>query len=266
MIKPPDTDPEYLRQIAAGHFSRNTITPSSTAWDFKEFHKTADHVTHVRENKEVIKNKIILALNDVTMSGGAIITLLIGIGDPDPADVNMASMMDALSDMRRVIFTQDNYVKAEILPIKIYCFKSRDGFQFDIGYLTGKENEDIDTLEFAYEMRINRLTPTAGELNRLFSKLESLSRAPFTVFTVTGDDKTPFIWKQVICHLFKSAPTPRGVIQNQDIANVFKDASIDYSKELIDDLKNWKSITRRRAVIIELPDSRSDTGPAESDV
>ena len=253
MIKTPDTDPEYLRQIAAGHFSRNTITPSSTAWDFKEFHKTADHVTHVRENKAVIKSKIISTLNDITMSGGAIITLLIGIGDPDPADVNMASMMDALSEMRRVIFTQDNYVKAEILPIKIYCFKSRDGLQFDIGYLTGKEDEDIDTLEFAVEMRINRLTPTAGELNRLFSKLESLSLAPFTV---TGDDKTHFMWKQVICHLFESAPTPRGVIQNPDIANVFKDASIDYRKELIADLKSWKSITRRPVAILELP-SRS---------
>ena len=237
MIKPPDTDPEYLRKIAAGHFSRNTIKPSSTPWDFHELHK---------------KSKIISTLNDteLTMSGGAIITLLISIGDPDPADVNMTSMMDALLDMRRVIFAQGDDIKAEILPIKIYCFKSRDGFQFDIGYLTGKEDEDIDTLEFADEMRINRLTPTAGELNRLFSKLESLSLAPFTV---TGDDKIHFMWKQVICHIFKSASTPRGVIQNQVIANVFKDASIDYRKELIADLKSWKSITRRKLVVIDLP-------------
>ena len=252
MIKPPDTDPEYLRQIAAGHFSRNTIKPSSTPWDFHELHKTGDHVTHLDEHKEVIKSKIISTLNDteLTMSGGAIITLLISIGDPDPADVNMTSMMDALLDMRRVIFAQGDDIKAEILPIKIYCFKSRDGFQFDIGYLTGKEDEDIDTLEFADEMRINRLTPTAGELNRLFSKLESLSLAPFTV---TGDDKIHFMWKQVICHIFKSASTPRGVIQNQVIANVFKDASIDYRKELIADLKSWKSITRRKLVVIDLP-------------
>ena len=252
MKKMTDLDPEYVRQIAAGHSSRNEIIPESTPWDFRELHSTKNHLTHIKEHKTLIKSTIISTLNDerLTTSGGAIITLLIGLGDPDPADVNMTSMMDALLDMRRVIFAQGDSVKAEILPIKIYCFKSRDGFQFDIGYLTGVENEDIDTLKFANEMHIGALTPTAGGLNRLFSMLELLSFAPFTV---SGDDKIPFIWKQVICNLFKSATTPRSVIQDPVIAKVFSDASINYNNELVADLKRWKSITRRKLVVIDLP-------------
>jgi len=256
----PKRNMDHERQLARSQLSRNEIEQYETTWDFHELHSTKEHVKHVKEHKVLIKSTIESMFDKLTISGGAIITLLIGIGDPEPTDANISKMMNALLDMKRVIFTQSGELEAEILPIKLYCFKTRKGFEIQIGHLTGKEGGKDDTIEFAPIMEI---PSTSSSLSRLFDKLDFLSRAPFTDI---GDDETPFMWKKVICELYKSAPTPRVEFQDPNIANVFKQTSIDYSKELTAELVRDKSDTRRRVVIIELTDSRSDTGPAESDV
>ena len=247
----PKRNLDHERQLARSQLSRNEITRKESPWDFHDFHSTKDHVKHVNEHKTKIESMILSTFDKLTISGGAIITLLIGISEPDPTDANIRKMMNALLDMKRVIFAQSGELEAEILPIKIYCFKTHKGFEIQVIHLTGTAGGRDDMLEFAPIMEIPR---TSSSLSQLFAKLDSLSCEPYTDFTDFGDKDTHFMWKKVICESYTSAPTPSVEIQNPDIVNVIKQTSIDYSKKLTAELVREKSDTRRRAVIIELPD------------
>lgn len=247
---------DYQQQVARARASQTAIERYETPWDFFEFHSAPSHekapeverihATHTRTHDEIVWTFITDKLQSVKTTGAAVITLMIGIGDPPADDRTMGAVLESLEDMRRVQVISSEYIEAEAVPIRIYCFRSRGWFHIEVNHLDVAEDQISDPFHTSVKMEISAGSAERGpNFSRLKDDLISLSHIPFK-----GKEEIA-LWKKAIAEVYVTSPSIKGIVDDETRGTI-EQTSPDLARRVIEMLKGSKSQTSRPLSVISV--------------
>ena len=143
-------------------------------------HRVERHRRFAEDHKEKIKSSIIDSLSKFKIAEVLEVNLRLGIGDlhPETPASRLDAVEDALDGMHRVqeLAFDSDIATAEIIPMRIYCFRDRGVLSFEIGRLLIREeaiDQPMDVLRFE-SLQIESRRDDRGRLSltSLFNRIE----------------------------------------------------------------------------------------------